>query len=363
MSEDKKQSRVAIVTCTHVYNYGNSLQNYALQQVIESYGYKAETMVTDFIPLKRQIITKIKALVKKIIKKNDYVERRKNKFQEFEKEYIRFSKYKDIYHKSKRVTDKYKYFVAGSDQIWNPSWYDDRRKVAFLLDFVTDNSKKIAYAPSFGIKTLMKEWLECFKRNLETFASISVRENEGAEIIRQLIGKDVPVLLDPTFLLDSQKWVRIQSKPSIIESDDEYILIYFLGGANNQIQSQINKIAKEYKLKVINILDANNSLMSQVGPSEFLYLINNAKIVMTDSFHACAFSFIFEKPFLVYERLGTEADMFGRIQNMLETFKLERKIVKDTIKTDIFETDYSYGFSVLEYEKNKAHVFLCSSLE
>ncbi len=358
MIKGGERPAVAIVTCTHVYNYGNSLQNYALQKVVELYGYKAETMITDFVPAKRVLKYKVKACIKFLQRKKDNAEKRKEIFRKFEKEFLCFSKYKNIYKSNEKVTKKYSYFIAGSDQIWNPSWYDEKKKSAFLLNFVTDNGKKIAYAPSFGVKELFPEWVEWFKTNLKSFARLSVREKEGAKIIKELIGENVPVLLDPTLLLGKKEWEKMQVKPAIVAEDEKYILVYFLGGVDSIIEKQIADLSKDKKLKVINILKCDSFLANQVGPLEFLYLINNASLVMTDSFHACVFSFIFQKPFLVYPRLGIEKNMFGRIKTLLDTFGLERKIVTGNISIDIFENDYLQGMEIWKREREKALQFI-----
>ncbi len=349
--------RVCIVTLTKVYNYGNSLQNYALQQVICNLGFHCETMITEFNTVKDSFKNGLRFLIKGCILGNDLWERRKIKFHRFEKNHIYFSKYKNVYNKNSNINTKYDYFVVGSDQVWNPSWYTEKRKHTFLLTFADEN-KKISYSASFGVDILPKEWVEWFKSNLLHIPYISVREDSGAKIINDLIGNKAAVLIDPTLLLEKDDWMSIMSFPSNKQCENPYMFTYFLGGISNKTEEYIYNISNAYKLKVIDILDKSNPEIYVSGPEEFLYLIYHAKLVMTDSFHACVFSFLFEKAFLVFPRLDSENDMTGRIRSLLKTFDIENKYIENKIDIDIFDTDYSKGKKKLEQERRKAINFL-----
>ena len=122
------------------------------------------------------------------------------------------------------------------------------------------------------------------------------------------------------------------------------------------------KIAEELKGNVYNIMDHNVPELYISGPSEFLYLIEHAAVVQTDSFHACIFSFLFGKPFLLYAREGKDTDMFSRMETLFSTFGLKRKFVGSGEKNDVYECDYTYGYEKLNAERDKVIKFLKQSM-
>ena len=98
------------------------------------------------------------------------------------------------------------------------------------------------------------------------------------------------------------------------------------------------------------------------GPEEFIFLLSKAKLVLTDSFHACVFSFLFRKPFLVYKREDTQNNMMSRIDTLLKKFKLQRKFVDSGLHNELFECDYDLGYEILAKERVKVIEFLKKSM-
>lgn len=354
---------VAIVT---IYdsnpNYGNKLQNYASVQILKKMGYKVRTLITE--PQSSVILIRIKCLINAILgykfrsKKTQLVWKKQIRFQKFNEKYLNPD---DAYIKKNSVGN-YDFYCIGSDQVWNPEGFErhDFKKDLFLLTF-TSSEKKVCMAPSFGVETLPCKWIEWFKEQLSTYKYLSVREEAGAKIIGELTGKKANVVIDPTLMVEKNEWLKIAKKPNVFP-DDAYVLTYFIGGMRSDVRKQLEEYALEKNLKVYNLLDVSQPDLYITDPCEFLYLISHASLVLTDSFHACVFSILFSIPFYVYNRLGVEESMNSRIDTLLNLLKLNRKCEWSKYTNDIWEHDYTEAYKVLEFEREKAVLFLKESL-
>ena len=154
---------------------------------------------------------------------------------------------------------------------------------------------------------------------MENYIAISCREKKGAEYIGNLLGQECKVLIDPTMALEKKEWISIEKKPSWF-NNNKYALCYFLGGMESN-RKVIEETCDNMKVKIIDILERKIEFFN-TSPEEFIYLINNADIVFTDSFHACVFSIIFNKKFVVYDRENQESSMNSRIENLFSLFGL-----------------------------------------
>lgn len=222
--------------------------------------------------------------------------------------------------------------------------------------------QKLCFSPSFGVDKIPDEWKTVYKHELSTFPTISVREESGKEIVQELIGKEATVLIDPTMMLDREDWLKIARKPKAIKEGEKYILTYFLGSVPQKAQEDIQSARNSVTEKVYGLMDLTHPELFSCDPAEFVYLFYNASLVLTDSFHACVFSFLLGKPFLVYEREGARNDMFTRIETLLSKFDLERKRAGNGLPNNLLEADYSVGYERLEKERQRVIVFLRSSL-
>ena len=191
------------------------------------------------------------------------------------------------------MNDRYDFFIVGSDQVWNPHWVNSSD---VFLEFA-NSDKRIAYSASFGIGELPKDKEAGFKKGLEGMKHISVRENAGAEIVKKLTGREVPVLLDPTLTLTKDQWDKIVSRPAWYR-DEKYILVFFLSKLPELARVEIERIAKENNFKIVELMDETNIDYYTSTPEEFLYLIKNAGLVYTDSFHCTVFSILFNTAFV-----------------------------------------------------------------
>lgn len=360
MAEYKKG--VTIVTIFDHYNIGNRLQNYALQEVLKTLGLNVNTL--QFIPNKITKKTRIKWFIQKICGyklpgDTNYWKLfvpREFKFEEFNKTYIKTIAISDMSKLNSLQSD---FWVVGSDQVWNILWYNDFEVEGriFFLEFVKD-SPKISYAASFGVNSIPEKWRVRLSKQLESFMALSVREESGKNILERMAGLKAEVHVDPTLLLGRKEWDFLAKKPAKVNCSKGYLLTYFLGDKSDVTKEIIHKIAKEKRLEIFNLLDFEQPDLYTVNPAEFLYLVKNARIIITDSFHACVFSFIYCKPFLVFEREGLEMDISSRIDTFIRKFHLENKRFRGENSVDLFECNYEEGYAVLEEEKRKSINYL-----
>ena len=182
-------------------------------------------------------------------------------------------------------------------------------------------------------------------------------------MVEKLSGRKAEVLIDPTLMLTAQEWLEVAEEPNGYNLPEKYILTYFLGNKTFGLQREIGYYANELDAEVVDLLDESNQKLYSAGPEVFVYLIANAKLVLTDSFHACVFSFLFQKPFLVYERNEiNKKNMMSRIDTLLETFDLRRKFRNSGLDNEILEANYEKGYRALETEREKVKKYI-SQLE
>lgn len=247
-----------------------------------------------------------------------------NIFNEFTSLYMR-SKFVELHYDEdidKYINQhRYRFFIDGSDQIWNPDFAGDDY---FFLDFV-EPEKRIAFAASMGYETLRDDVLTRYAKYWKQMRYISVREQSAADLIEQATGRKADVFLDPTMLLARAEWEEIEKKPKF-RLPEKYILCLFLGDAPENIISKYQKI---YGMEMVRLEDKRYPDYYLAGPSEFIYLIEHAELILTDSFHCTVFSIIFHKDFYVFKREdGTENNMFTRLQNLLDKLGFQDRVQK-----------------------------------
>ena len=348
--------KVAIITIQDINNYGNRLQNYATQIILEKRGYDVISLMnTNLEGLEKKINILYTSglyhsiLYAKCIKKNQ----RLVNFILFDKKYIKLSD--KMYKKdvdNSNLNNKFDFFVVGSDQVWNP-----KINLAKRLDLLEDIdfNKSISLSASIGVSELNEEEMQRFNRALPNIKHISVREDEAKELLQPYAKSKIEVLVDPTMMITVSEWEKIEVKPNFIE-DRDFIVVYCLGDFSRERSNFIKHIAKENNYQIIELMNSNNVEYTS-GPSEFLYLIHHAKLVCTDSFHACVFSILFDTQFYVFERENEIISMNSRIDTLLRKFDLEEHRKKDYTDYSITH-DYSHVYEILEREREKFNLFL-----
>lgn len=201
--------------------------------------------------------------------------------------------------------------------------------------------------------------------------AISVREERGREIIKELTGRDVPVTVDPTLLLSRGEWREIEKKPSFVGENDRYLLTYFLGGCSEEVRDYIEGIARANELKVIDLYnefldksEIENKKWFAADPGEFAWLIEHCELMMTDSFHGCVFSIINEVPFRYFKRGGNVADMSSRMNTLFGKLNISDWCIGDINENldHVFYKDYTGVNDIIEAEKTFAYDYLKGAL-
>lgn len=357
--------RICIITICNGSNFGNRLQNYALQEVIKRNVVDAEVVTARNISgeigknfLKSKAIFNLlhsrlfTRFVFKVINKAKI--KKKMMFFQFNKKYINWSKkYIDKDFIPDNFENDFDYFVAGSDQIWNP-YMPFNSSVEFLC--FAPAEKRIAYAASFGVSELTESQKEFVNAKLEGFTNISVREESGLKILERAGIHQGRVVLDPTMLLTAEQWEAIEIRPVFSLNENKYLLSYVLDENNIEAKEYINELSQKRALKVIDITNLDQPEYYGIGPSEFVYLIHHAAYICTDSFHATVFSILFHKKFSVFGRWN----MNGRISTLLNMLDVESSA--EAGKYHIGDIDYKKVDKKLAQERIKSIEFLKGKL-
>ena len=350
--------KIGIITFHASHNCGSMMQAYAIQKQIEKLGYDNE--IIDFQNEGQKdmyaVVHKKKTLKNFI--KNTLLLLSRNKIRNQWNDYEKFknknfklsvSKYSNSFELESTNND-YDIFVSGADQIWNITIKDSDD--SYFLNFVNDDKLKIAYAPSFGAKNILKysENPSKYAEYLNNYDYLSIRENNGKKWIKDLIGKDVPVVLDPTLLLDSTDYSCLVEKNDYV---GKYIF-YYSPTYSRKIDKFVKKISKKYKLPVI-VWNAREYYMKKeylngfilpkkINPGIYLDLINNAELIITTSFHGTIFSTIYRKKFFVIKN-GNMYTTDDRVLTLINQLGIENRLIEP--KFD----DYFDYFDDVDYEK------------
>lgn len=368
--------KIATVTLDGYTNYGNVLQRYALCKGLENLGFYVNSiwcdtkdhLLGDLIGLcpwmerSWSVKTYIKMLINwknatiKMIKgKNGWEAARCSLIKSFCDRYIPMRYDVDLAY----IASEYDCFITGSDQVWNvlSDWNNT------FLNFVP-SEKRIAYAASISCPEIPQDKLQAFIDGVNGMKEISVREQAGADLIQQLTGRRVQVVADPTMLVTAEDWRSIARKPSWLKGDEQLLVTYFLG---KRPDSVIESIARENGLQIVNMLDERVFEHYAIAPEEWLWLIDHARFMYTDSFHGTVFSILFRTPFVVTERVdaGCASKMTSRIDTLLAKFGLsDRRGTNANGYMIDSPLDMHYGDvdKVLAEEKQKAEAYLCHAL-
>ena len=385
-----KSKKVGIVTLYHDnHNFGGLLQAYALPVALERYlgisseqidyvfKYQEQPKTKDTISLINIIYYIGYMFFAKLEKKS--LQKRKQAFEQFIK-FIPHSKHRYEYDSISESLDTYTEFICGSDQIWNDcqqiKWYRNEDSNVFTLQFVPENVKKISYAPSMAVLGLTDEFKKIFCKGINRLDAISLREKRALPVLQELTDKPLTVTVDPVLLLEENDWLKIIRYPQI---GQKYILCYLLGDSLSQ-RKAVNMFSSKTKCKTVTFPHILKNVVRKCdlffgdkhdytsGPREFLGLIKNADFVITDSFHACAFSMIFKTPFVVFERniIGEKGNMNSRIYDFLEEYHLEGQLVTEKELVDMKEipkVDFTYAHEHWRKRREESLEYLENALK
>ena len=367
--------KVGIITLHRVVNYGSVLQTYALQEKIKDLGYKAETI--DYYPerltklgMLKRIKNKGERYQKSFIIRNlariiifpSYIIRFKTFFSFLDK-YIDMTK--ETYVDEERINKAqfdYDIYCTGSDQVWNSGW-NEKIDHPYFLTFAPNNRRKIAYAASFGKTELEKNEIEETSNMLKRYNDISVREKSGVDIVKSLGINNVTNVVDPTLLLTGEDWRKISSDKY---KEKKYILVYNLN-RNKKIDNYAKKISERTGLKIVYLsyqlheFYKKGKMVCNPKVEDFISLIDNASYVITDSFHATAFSLNLNTQFIIVY----PGKYSTRLQSILELLDLENRVAKDENDLSIIQNDINYEKvnQNMDIMRNESINWLKTSLE
>ncbi len=374
--------RIGIHTITDYVNYGNRLQNYAVQEILKSLGFEVESIVNypvrpvddnrDFFlsrfknAIKLSPLTLFKKLVQKINDRRTREldaackQRKATSFKKFSEKHIAESSFTlTLNHIPPHLDERYDYCVVGSDQIWNPNI-----RYGSSLDFLSyvAKEKRVALAPSIGVSVIPVKYNEIYRRYINEMAFLSVREEKGAELIRELCGRDAELLVDPTITLTSEHWDKLATRASG-RPLRKYLLTYFIGEVSRSRFSALQKLAAQEGLELVLMNSLKQPDRYDADPAEFLDYIRSAELVCTDSFHCIIFSMHFRRPFVVFEREGKSAPMGSRIDTLLNKFGFTSRRAHELQHTGhYFNIDFSHIEEIMKTEREKVYRYLKEAL-
>lgn len=366
--------KIGILTLPLHTNYGGILQAYALQTVLERMGNEVHVIEKEKQPLSinkyKMPFTYGKRIIKNIMGKKlpIYYEQKYNKEQpivrqytdQFIEKYIHLIKYKEF---SDIKESEYDAIVVGSDQVWRPKYFGIKQIEQAYLKFAENwNIKRIAYAASFGTD----KWEYTTKHTsvcgelLKNFDAVSVREDSGVKLCKEHFGVEVQHVLDPTMLLEKEDYIKLFEANNTPKSQGN-LLYYFLDETDEK-KTLIKRIADEKGLMPFNVKSRSNDINSPISDriqppiEQWLRGFYDAEFIITDSFHACVFSILFNKPFILY---GNKKRGLSRFSSLLKMFGLNQALLKDTLQYNpVIEYNWQHINSLLDSKRQESKSYL-----
>lgn len=358
--------QIKTITCHDVYNTGASLQAYALVAYLNQLGHEAE--IIDYKPdylsnhfsltlvpnrrFDRPVIRQMYLSAKLPGRLKERNSKRKKNFDQFRERYLPLTKRYQSLEELKRNPPQAQLYLAGSDQIWNTT-FQNGRDAAFYLTFAPKNSVKASYAASFATEQIEPNWQKTVREWIKQLDFISVRESSGLQILDQLGIHGAQHVLDPVFLLNRSDWENLcGGQPGT----EPYLFVYdFDRSLEMRAIAEQLAAARGLKLYTLQDLGYGDRNFAEAGPLEFLTLIRHASVVLSNSFHATAFSMLFEREFWVMnrqERINT------RMRDLTESVGLANRLIAEKEQVTEDEIDYAVVRTQLQRYVNSSRAYL-----
>lgn len=364
--------RIEIITIIDYGNYGNRLQNFALSQILGTYAKcrtiniwnnSGSVLFSKVRSVTILLKNAIKAVLSFIPLSNRAFElRRVRQGAKFTKKFVPNNKLSVAAYcgHTSNIHIPVSCIVIGSDQVWNYRWLSNEDLSLRLGSFVPKDIPIISYAASFGVSEVDDEAKPIFQKYLPRLKAISVREDRGAELVKEMTGLDATVVLDPTLMLTTEQWNMITR--GFVPNDDHYVLTYFLGKPSEEQERAIQTYAKTHDCRIRRILDLRDKDTYLAGPQDFVELFSKAQYVFTDSYHACCFSILYHKQFTVFNRVGMEgkANMNSRMETLFRLFNLDSVVMDKGVAPQI---DYDKVDRLLAKHREKSRAWLDKAME
>ena len=364
-------------------NFGNKLQNYALLKLSVLGGTECHTVfyqndiseAAGVLQKHQKLAKMVKDTAKKIlfsigvrehrVQRYGLEQRRKRIFSKFSKEYLHLAENITFTHIPPDFKERYDYFCAGSDQVWH-NWSGTRAELDYFFLKFADRRQRICLSPSFGRDEIPEGEKEYYRDALNGFDRLSCREASGVELIRSLTGREAVLLADPAMVLERAEWEKLSRKPSWVVPA-RYLLLYLLGDEIPETLETIRRYATLLGTEIVNIYDIEREPEHYLtGPCEFLYLIQNAQLVCTNSFHGTVFSILFHTNFVCFPREDSGNDKIGdmsnRIITLLDKFDFQDRFFHTVQDADLLRMDFSGVDEQLAVERKRMTDYMKESL-
>lgn len=367
--------KVILTTVFSAFNYGSSLQALAGKRIIEKTGYECELVKLKSLIKGRDVrIGKLMTILFRSIflNKNNSLKTYNNSYNKtlVEGTECKFFNFTDTYLKPQEVTyGKLKRMAeesiacfSGSDQIWNSStlYVDPLYYLRFAPQY-----KRVALSPSFGRDFIADYNKEKMRKWIIDYPYLSVREDSGVKLIKELTGRDATHLLDPTLIINSEEWKSILC---IEDKPNDYILAYFLDEPSDYAKKCLKKLKEKLDCKILAIpykfeyMDYSDSIVA-AGPKEFVELVANAKVVCTDSFHGTVFALNMHTPFFAFEReYGSANKQSERVLSILRKVNMLDRYQPKNVVEELNNLDFEHSEEILNVERKKAYDYVNNAI-
>ena len=361
--------KVGILTFPNSVSYGACLQMIALQNTVRDMGHEVEVINYHNPYMKAEKHTNkgrnpwkraIKRQVRLLMHRRLYAD-----FAQFERRQVTHYPARAFTDKKTLVTlgRRYGAVICGSDQVWNPVITGG--DLSYFLDFCGDGTRRVAYAPSFGVETFPDGFVESLTPELTRFYALSAREQPGKELVERLTGRDTPLVTDPTWLVAPAEWESMATPHPAAAG--EYVL-YFVVNQSRELLERSKAFAKQKGLKLVVIggnpitarknTDPMVTYAPDVAPDQWLYLMRHARYVFTNSFHGTAFAVLFERE--VYVQVPPHNG--SRLRQVLTRLGMEHCEIRSGEELSDRGVDYAHARTVFAELKEDSLAYLKDAL-
>lgn len=369
MQEDgEERMKIGIITFHKSYSYGACLQAYATVAFLNEMGYEAELI--DYTNVYEQRFRKpfysengkLSGYVTSIIK-DVFLQKKHYQKQAFDRKNEDYPISAEHYTNHEQLARaSYDVMIVGSDQVWNGNITGSLDE-AFLLRY-GKAEKRISVASSMGSAQLTDVEKEKFRDNFKKFTAISVREDFAKNQLEDLTDKQIKLLMDPTFLFTGEDWRRRLAAKSkqYAKPKEKYILTFFLT-ADQSYKEKVKSYAKYIKLPVWSIqstkikrVDSDKVILGATI-QDFIALIANAELIITDSFHGAALSINLRKNFVPIRNIGNPV----RVVALLDMLGIPERM--DMMPRDYKEVDYDALSNRMEPLRKDSQDWIINAIE
>lgn len=336
----KRTANVGILTFHCANNYGAMLQAYGLKRYLQSRRIRTDIVRYEpaymtgrhwwfpYLPIRGfkgkiwEILNMLSGFLAHMRVRKDFSRQRRN-MNRFRFRHLIDKRKHRVLFEGGLTRLPYRYYVVGSDQIWNPDITCGLRRAYFGAFDNKQKKKVISYAASFGSSALDSKYDREFAELIGHVDAVSVREEEAVPYVEKLCGREVTAVLDPVFFLEKEDWRKVETDP-----ERRGFIFLYITEKNDQMTEYARRLSCDTGLPVVEVratmvgAAADFEVDHGAGPSEFLGYIDKADLVVSNSFHAVAFCIIYQKKFLAF----AHSNLGARVRNILGIHGLMEKL-------------------------------------